>query len=167
MAKFSNVLAMSSRTSHSSLFNICSSCGGLYLEVLLGKQHTIYTKCSQQLIPLIRMYYSSWHLKHYRPQTFVLITPVLSSFMSVPLTHPHPLSQFSLAVCFLLHLYIHIQHSFKQPIYLSIKIWCHYYSLPWSVHFQHLQFEMSICFSYCCLYLLLCTWFSLRWHRNA
>lgn len=30
-------------SSHASLFNICSSCGGLYLEVLLGKPaHNVY-----------------------------------------------------------------------------------------------------------------------------
>lgn len=32
-----------SRTTRTSLFNICSSCGGLYLEVLLGKPtHNVY-----------------------------------------------------------------------------------------------------------------------------
>lgn len=37
LAKILQVMSFSSKTSHTSLFNICSSCGGLYLEVLLGK----------------------------------------------------------------------------------------------------------------------------------
>lgn len=49
---FQSVFFAFSRTSRASLFNICSSCGGLYLEVLLGKPtRNVYQRLSLAYAP--------------------------------------------------------------------------------------------------------------------
>lgn len=125
-----------SRTSRASLFNICSSCGGLYLEVLLGRPtHNVYQMQSVAYSSDLNVLQirASQKLQTISPCT-VLITHVLLLFTSIPVFYLHLFSIFNFPLLFPCsshstnHFYLHIQTT--HLLYLPIKIGYHYYSLP-------------------------------------